>query len=382
MLLVFTLLALAACGGNSDTETQQPQNDPATQAPSENIPQPPEPTRVWTIEELGTTIVTAGGFWEDWWDMRGGFAAEHLDFAQVPTHISEVRGLGIAAVLPTSAFGSLDGIRNFLLQFYTENWVGTELSGEFAPFLEYNGILFADATRIGSPRPNWETATHTLIEQDGSHAVVETKVLWGSWHRINPENIMEIRNPWEVTYHFTFIDGKIDSPGRMEMQEQAFQQILLEEEYWPPLEVSVEPFSEAHLDIDRFVNYVLFSFRDALYAHDGVWRQDGYGERLTIFFNRPVWDFEILLLSSDFVNDQLEFAVLERFPVTDQLWVGEAVFAWDYYEFGTLPWSGFSFEYSDDNGVLTRRYYTLLINQGYPETGGFWNFREFEPYGG
>ena len=373
ILPVFAMLALVACGGNSDaqyiTETQEAQNQPAAQneLPLADTAAPtPEPLRERTIVELGNKIVAAGTFWTDLWYFTGIFAHENVDFSY-PEPPSDVIMNGVR-VLPGSGFTSLDDIEGFLLQFYTQDRVNERLSAEAAngapSFAEYNGNLFAYGTRAGFSMPDWSRATHELLEQADGYVIIKTTVPHGAWHRTDLDEIGYVF----VEYIFTFEDGRISSS----------EQVPFVPEPWPALEVSVEPFIEEHLD--NFRNHILFSYRDAIYARDGVWRESVYGERVTISFNRPVWHFEIILLSSDFMNDQLDFEVLERFPVADQLWTDEAVFAWDYYELGTLPWSGFSFEYFDENDVLVRRYFTLLVNQGYPETGGFWNFREFTPF--
>jgi len=166
-----------------------------------------EPVRLWTIEELGETIVAAGTFWEDWWQLSGRFT--HIDWdgsINMPEHLVEERGLGMFALLSTSGFESIDDIRNHLLQYYTEAWADAELSRDFAIFVEYDDVLYVDGTRAGFARPNWNNATHVLVEQEGSRAVVETTFLHGAWHRG-----YEYAYPVRAIYRFTFIDGKIDA---------------------------------------------------------------------------------------------------------------------------------------------------------------------------
>ena len=158
----------------------------------------------WTVETLGDTIVAAGTFWEQWWDLSGPFASAHTSGANVPAHLLE---RGFSRLLPTSGFESMDDIRDYLLQYYTQAWVDAELLGEYAVFLAYNNNLFVQTARAGFARPDWETATHTLIEQDGNRAVVETRVLTSVWANESVE-------PWEEEHSFTFIHGKIDDgPG-------------------------------------------------------------------------------------------------------------------------------------------------------------------------
>ena len=208
-LIIFSLFALVACGHNGGT--QDTVETPGTQ---NEIP-PTNPTTsaldfpVRTIEELGGTISVAGAFWEDWWNLKGPFAWEHLeslDWDEVPEHL-KARTTAWNRLLPSSGFESLDDIRNYLLRYYTESWVDAEMACEWFAFAWYDGALYVDGTRAGFPRPDWGTAVHTLIEQEGGHAVVETVVYWGSWHRYPHEDVYS----WEVPYIFTFIDGRIDT---------------------------------------------------------------------------------------------------------------------------------------------------------------------------
>ena len=71
-------------------------------------------------------------------------------------------------------------------------------------------MLFVHFARAGFARPNWQTATHNIIEQQGNRIVVETTVLWGSWHRVQPGQSIDYAYPFEMVHYFTFIDGKIN----------------------------------------------------------------------------------------------------------------------------------------------------------------------------
>ena len=74
---------------------------------------------------------------------------------------------------------------------------------EYAYFVENDGILFIHIVRAGFMRPDWETATHTLIEQNGNRIVVETRVLMRSGE-----------GDAYSTFRFTFIGGRINvGPG-------------------------------------------------------------------------------------------------------------------------------------------------------------------------
>jgi len=179
-----------------ETELETPVVELDLDADSANIP----------IEELGTTIVAAGTFWENWWNLNGMFAHEHIEGEGIPAHLEGV----YSQLLPTSGFESINDIRNYLLQYYTETWVDLELFGEFSSFVEYDSILYIHTARAGFPRPDWETAIHILVEQDGMHAVVETTVLTGT---SNPAV-----TPWETQYRFTFTNGRINSVEDLSME--------------------------------------------------------------------------------------------------------------------------------------------------------------------
>ena len=158
-----------------------------------------EETTEWTVEELSAKIEAAGVFWNDWWWGRGWFASEHIvawGVEEVPEHLATV----YLRLLPTSGFESIDDIRNYLLQYYTESWVDVELSREFAAFAEYDSVLYINIVRMCFGDRNWETAEHILVEQDGSRAIVETTVI--VWHG-------EVAEYYEHRYRFTFINGKI-----------------------------------------------------------------------------------------------------------------------------------------------------------------------------
>jgi hypothetical protein len=222
------LIALTACSeinyAQNTAETQETPNPPAAQyetPPADTatpIPEPepvPEQPHEWTIEELGETIVSAGMFWEEWWEMRGRFAYVGDEWLESPEHSSAI----YQRLSPASGFGSLDDIRNYLLQYYTEAWIDAELElsdGLFPAFVEYNDRLYMHSARAGFPRPNWETADHTFIGQDTllgegiNRTVVDTTVLHGSWHR---EASGGYAYPRELRYRFTFINGRIDSFG-------------------------------------------------------------------------------------------------------------------------------------------------------------------------
>ena len=217
--VVFGALGLVACREDVDvgageneyiSDSMEVRPDPVESTATESEPWE---YREWSVEELGEIIVTASTFWEDWWNGRGVFEhAEFVDWYELPLYISDTRGFAFERLLPESGLMSMDDVREFLLRYYTESWVEMALSNAIPyvgrPFVEYDGVLYVDVTRAGFPRPDWDTAEHVLMEQGNGRAMVETTVLWGSWHMLPYRGYAY---PWEVIYRFTFIDGRIDT---------------------------------------------------------------------------------------------------------------------------------------------------------------------------
>jgi len=219
MLMLAALLVLAACGDTTEEniiETTEPV---------------PAPQREHTLEELGEKIVAAGQFWEDWWTLSGLFTTETVEWEEMPEHYvensperialrdrNEARweeylarfpenlpdGRAWSILAPTAGFASVNEIRDYLLQIHTEEWVDERVFNEWLPFYEYDGVLFVDGTRAGFSRADWNTAEHTLIEQNGNRVVVETTFLHGAWHRG-----YDYAYPTRGRYQFIFIDGKL-----------------------------------------------------------------------------------------------------------------------------------------------------------------------------
>jgi len=146
MLALTSLLLLVAC-----TPTPEP-------------PTPGPPCEL--TAELGQKIVSAGQFWEDWWDLTGPFTIGPFEWDDLPRDTPH--GWSFMPLVPDSAFTSLDDIRNYLLQFHTEEWVDTRVFNEYSPFFEYDGRLYAMDIRAGFPRADWGTAQHTLVEHEGN----------------------------------------------------------------------------------------------------------------------------------------------------------------------------------------------------------------------
>jgi len=193
LVLLLLLLVFSACNG----EQNQPHQH--------------------SLEELGETIEAAGEFWNKWWASHYTFEWAHIDDSRrnwqpwdeaiTPAHHPLSRGFAI--ILPSSGFANLDDIASHLSQFYTQDWLDRRQFSEpevsmkfmeneyvtlfgFYGFEEYDGELFVFIQVEWTQRPDWAGAVHTLIEQEGNRAVVETVVQ-------------------SIRYRFILIDGKIDS---------------------------------------------------------------------------------------------------------------------------------------------------------------------------
>ena len=100
-------------------------------------------------------------------------------------------------------------------------------------------------------------------------------------------------------------------------------------------------------------------------------RFDGDGERLMIWANQPIFNVSLIALGHDAVDDEWRFFATEAVFHVDTLDSTEALVIDSYYDVGTLPLSGLSFE--DASG--TRRYF-FLQQSGYD--GSFF-LQEFAP---
>ncbi|MCL2357579.1 MAG: hypothetical protein FWC70_10605 [Defluviitaleaceae bacterium] len=248
LFLLALTTGLAACTNEQNNTNQSGQsggaidiavpNQPgqpgdAGQPGAPDIEPPPAAGESRTLAELGATIVAVGEFWNRWYASHPSFDWAHIDNSRsnwqpfdeaiLPGHHPLSRGF--AVVLPSSGFTRLDDVGEYLLQFYTSAWVD---SGVFAEppvamqihegydvtifglrgFEEYDGELFVFVQPEMSARPDWATATHRIIEQNGGRAVVETVVTTAI-------SVFVGDDMPTITYRFTFENGKIsDAHGR------------------------------------------------------------------------------------------------------------------------------------------------------------------------
>jgi len=147
--------------------------------------------------------------WENFWHYRSPFASYHIEWSE----LISPRGDGnyFARVAQTAELPTMEFVLSRMWN-YTDEWVERFFARADAPFIEYDGSLYINTWRYHVPRPNWETASHTLIEQDGLNPVVETTIglvdamyagVVGGSHPI----------VGEVQIRFTFVGRMIDYSG-------------------------------------------------------------------------------------------------------------------------------------------------------------------------
>ncbi|MCL2235115.1 MAG: hypothetical protein FWB98_01590 [Defluviitaleaceae bacterium] len=159
LFTVTLLAAFTACNGNGNSNYEE---------------YPPE-TEQHTLEQMGDIIVTVGNFWELWWNSPDTVA---------------------------SNFQTFEELRQYLLQFYTENYLDTHLPSAFS---EEDGRLIVHETRIGTLRYIWDDASHLLVYAGDNLVIVETEFQIGY-----PRGDDWWTDIETVRFHTHFVDGKID----------------------------------------------------------------------------------------------------------------------------------------------------------------------------
>ena len=178
---IVILLLLAACSGDDQDYDDQDYNETYNQRagntsePTAQVPCP-APTQVpeWTIGELAETIVSVGELWEDWWRLQGVFSWQYFE-AENYELPDDLHLRGFSRLQPLYGLSDLEDVRRLLSEFYTEDWINAFLESE-SVFIEHEGALLIHTARYGTLRPNWETATHSLIEENLHQLTVETSV--------------------------------------------------------------------------------------------------------------------------------------------------------------------------------------------------------------
>jgi len=345
-------------GTTTPSPTQQ--QDPTQQTSAD------QPHR-HTLEELSATIIAAGEFWNRWYVSHNTFEWTHIDDSRrnwqpwdetiTPAHHPLSRGY--AMLLPSSGFANLYDLGDYLSQFYTQAWVarGIDAGGfgeskvemafmadEYIHIFgwgntieEYDGELYIFIQFEWSARPDWRSATHTIIEQDGNRAVVET-IVPTYVHGYFPNYDMPT-----IIYRFTLIDGKIDNGvGRLEQPETP--QDSHDDHIWQGFHAR---FEDARLFIYRAEDVALESF-DALHAirHPGFpGLSTEHGDTMLIGASQAIYNVSLIIIESvwDEVANQDGFTVTDSFMITETLQPGEGITISDYISAGTLPWSGITF---------------------------------------
>ncbi|MCL2874119.1 MAG: hypothetical protein FWE29_04220, partial [Defluviitaleaceae bacterium] len=378
LLLVLLTVGLAACDrGQSDENGNL--NQPTVNQPNDiTDSQPPtDQPHQWTLEELGATIEAAGEFWNDWWGRSGVFAWEHIDDSRrnwqpwyeeiAPIHHPLSRGFSI--LLPSSGFTSLNDIGDYLLQFYTQSWVDKSQFGEtrvameavngnyyylfgvLYAFEEYDGYLYIFTMNESVPRPDWTTATHTLIEQAGSHAVIETVVtvgVQGYYSEALPT----------ITYRFTFIDGRIDSgTGQWKSPETDTSQIY---EWGGHSATLGDMFIFIHREEDVIIDGIIERLH-LIYYPGFLEESTEQGDSIFIEATEPIYDVSLVHFSNDWDDstEEIIYILTDSLNIADIIVPGEGILVHGYMSRGTLPWSGISFY---DTQRKPRERYFFAIN--------------------
>ncbi|MCL2398701.1 MAG: hypothetical protein FWC91_03020 [Defluviitaleaceae bacterium] len=418
---LFVLIALAACNGDGDTlEIPTTQNENNTIIVVDE--QQPGSPRNYTLEELGTTIVAAGEFWNDWWYKRGAFAWEHMYetpwyyWAEQPYH---PRSRGYFVLLPSSGFETITDIVLHLQQFYTDIWINREmfgdrtetadfefLFGEPSAFEEYDSVLYVAGVRWGAMRPDWNTATHTLISQNDNISVVETVV--AAFDHRGSGDVMPT-----ATFRIVFDNGRIENglghwewPGSSDVHDHLFSPIGALEGAWTNRAGETVAFTMPNIgEIRRTPNgaYVLEILWDV--GESRVWlfpvgvemiRYNSHGERM---YNESVvsdtsqvrlftGDFEVTSCCTDeFINEQLftrsmitstEELKIQIEVATDELL---STFANLYHADVRVPGQGEGVTLVIWANQLLHHFNVAMLISDVPEDGDEWGFRPTDSFG-
>ena len=133
------------------------------------------------------------------------------------------------------------------------------------------------------------------------------------------------------------------------------------------------PNEPLNIQIDFATDEFLSTFENLHHFDFGSYQ--GQGATLVVWSNQPLTDFAVVMLSPDFLDDDAwGFEPISTHGLVSEMRPSEAFVIENYMGLGTLPHSGVTF--TDEEGV--KRYFFMLENQGYPETGDRWLIREIE----
>ena len=137
----------------------------------------------------------------------------------------------------------------------------------------------------------------------------------------------------------------------------------------PTANVPAEPLN---IQIDFATEEFLSTFENLHHFDYGSYQ--GQGATLVVWSNQTLTDFAVVMLSPDFLDDAWSFEPISTHGFVSEMHPSEAFVIENYMCMGTLPHSGVTF--TDEEGV--KRYFFMIENQGYPETGDRWLIREIE----
>jgi len=134
------------------------------------------------------------------------------------------------------------------------------------------------------------------------------------------------------------------------------------------------PAEELKIQIDAATDELLSTFAHLYYATIRVPRQEE-GATLVVWANQTLFNFAVVALASDWLEDTWGFSPNDSFGCVSVLLPGEAFVIEHYVGAGTLPHRGISF--TDETGGNTRVFF-FQENHAYPEHGGQWIIQEIE----
>ena len=372
IIILIGLLLLAGCSENG-SEAYEPQDEPQ-EASEPTVLQAPSPndaaaqtyewnlgedvaaqTYEWTLDEdaaaqtyewaldgLAATIVAVGELWEDWWHLHGVFSWQYFDTVNYELP-GDLLSRGFSRLRPSYGLSDFDDARQLLSEFYTQGWIDNFLESERV-FFDLDGELLIHTARYGTVRPNWETATHTLIETTANEttanrAIVETKVTAYD-HRGSGDEMPT------ATLEIVFLDGKIDSGLDNWIMEWEWN----DDAFMPPLVVWESYAAEANgtMVVIDHANHVNLESFDALHVidHSIFWYGDS-DEEIIIFATQPIYNASLVYFTGDWDGADMAYSVIQSHNIAAILTPGEGLHILNYVSLGTLPWSGISFYDAD-----------------------------------
>jgi len=153
-----------------------------------------------TAVQMGRRVASQMHFWHTYWNFEGQFGwVYNICRESEPVYDDEYAVY--LPLLPASGIENMEQLRWRLTWHYTNAYIDRLLAAEHAPFREINGQVYINVSRMHTYRPDWETATHEIVFEDGLRQTLETTVTMRHTGYLT-EEIVRIR--------FVFVDGQID----------------------------------------------------------------------------------------------------------------------------------------------------------------------------